>query len=222
MREDVGVLLARGCGQPLGRLLDVGLPERPGASFVGRAHHPGVDVAEELDAVRRRGPRRPRASPSTRRSPSASPASRKPSATSPCSPLVATTSTTRWPSRRLGHRAAGGDATRRRDGRGSRRASPSPVQATHRRSRRPRRPRGAWRCASASAPSQSPRTSSVCWPACAGGRCDLARRAAEPRRRRGLHDAVALEERLAVRRCAGAAAPRPARAPARSTRRCPP
>ena len=50
----------------------------------------------------------------------------------------------------------------------------------------------------------------------------LGRGAAEARRGRGLGHARDLDERLARARCAGARAPRSWRAPARSTRRCPP
>ena len=46
--EHVGPLLAQDRGQPLGGLRDVGGPERTGLVVGGFAHHPGVDVAQEL------------------------------------------------------------------------------------------------------------------------------------------------------------------------------
>ena len=147
--------------------------------------------------ARRRGSRPTRcvSAPGARHS--GSPSRARPGTGSPCSPRVATTSTTRWPAARgLGHRAAGGDGlvvgmgveADERGHRGQATGGP-PVPA-----------------AQAMAPGSRSLAMAVGVDApvgqdlvgvLAGVRrrpLDLGRRAAEPRRRRRLHDAVALDE----------------------------
>src|SRR3546814_11792967 len=46
--EHVGLLVAQDLRQALGGLLHISGPERPGLVVLRGAHHPGVDVAEEL------------------------------------------------------------------------------------------------------------------------------------------------------------------------------
>ena len=50
--EHVGPLVAQDVRQPLGGFVDVGGPERSVLVVLGRSHHPRVDVAEKLDALR--------------------------------------------------------------------------------------------------------------------------------------------------------------------------
>ena len=49
-RQDVGVLLGEDGRQPTGGFVEVGLPEGVGRVVLRCAHHPRVDIAEELDA----------------------------------------------------------------------------------------------------------------------------------------------------------------------------
>ena len=179
-------------GQALGRLLDVGLPEAVGL-VVGRlAHHPRVDVAEELhplraeDLGRRVRSRRSRrchsgsSSPEHTRSDLAVLAPRGDHQHDPVAGV----------GRSLAIDAAGGDRLVVGVG----------VEADE------RGHDGAARVGQAIAPEarslatsstskpHSVRTSSVCWPACAGGALDARRGAAEARRRRRLADAGDLDE----------------------------
>ena len=52
-RDDVGLLLAKDPSEPLGRLLDIGLPEAVRIVVGRRVLHPGVLVAEKLEPTDR-------------------------------------------------------------------------------------------------------------------------------------------------------------------------
>ena len=184
-------------------LLDVGLPEAVREVVGGLADHPGVDVAEELDPVDAEdlgrlerlgdaaqaellalGSRTPSADLAVLAPRARSPARRggpRPSAWAMVPP-VAMDSSSGWawkqtsvvmasPYRRSQRRPVRRHCgRRRRSGDGAGGAQLGDPLAVERRATRPR-------------------ISSVCWPACDGGRWISAGRAAEPRRRRRLGDA---------------------------------
>ena len=115
-RDDVGLLLAKDPSEPLGRLLDIGLPEAVRIVVGRRVLHPGVLVAEKLEPADREligGAANSRARTSARVSPSGIMSG----SASPTAPSVAHTSTMRC---RAGHRSPScrrWRSTRRRGGR---------------------------------------------------------------------------------------------------------
>ena len=107
-RDDVGLLLAKDPSEPLGRLLDIGLPEAVRIVVGRRVLHPGVLVAEKLEPTDREligGRANSRARTSARVSPSGIMSG----SASPTAPSVAHTSTMRCRAGTDHHRATGGD-----------------------------------------------------------------------------------------------------------------
>ena len=192
-REHVGLLVAEDRGQPLGGLVDVGLPERPSGVVLGRAHHPGVDVAEELDPLDAEDLGRRARSPARAARQSVSPSSRKPS----CDLAVLAPGGEHEDDAvpvggRLGHRAAGGDrlvvgvGVEGDERRHAAEATDAPT--------RWRRPRGAWRRGRRRSPTRrAPRR-------CAGRR-GPAGRCTAPGVRRSAAPAPAARRRRARRTC---------------------